>query len=388
MDPDSNNVAAPAALHIPPCLVPRAPSSQPTPSSRELIAQVTGNVRAATANMSRFRLSWPADALPRRFMIVHKAHGEAELAPFIITLCRWLRLESPSAQAGLQVSVMLHARFCQLFMRHDPALGSALLPFSEEPDNDSSQSVCIDDIDLVLTMGGDGTVLNAAWLFQQTVPPILSFHFGTLGFLTMFNFAEHRDVLSRVIQEGTRVNIRMRLECRLKSSGAQVVHQVMNEVVVDRGPSSFMSSLELFGDGELLTSVLADGIIFATTTGSTAYSMSAGGSMVHPDVPAILVTPICPHSLSFRPFLVPASVELSLRLSPEARSTAWIAFDGRARYQLGLGDSLTIVPSKFPVTTACRKNQTKDWFEGLSQALHWNEKPRPLSTLKEEAFHM
>lgn len=320
-------------------------------------------------------------------MIVHKAHGEAELAPFIITLCRWLLRESPSAQAGLAVTVMLQARFCQLFMQHDPALGTSLVPFSDDLENESSD--CFDDIDLVLTMGGDGTVLNAAWLFQQTVPPILSFHFGTLGFLTMFNFAEHRDVLSRVIKEGTRVNIRMRLECRLTSQSArtQIVHQVMNEVVVDRGPSSFMSSLDLFGDGELLTSVLADGIIFATTTGSTAYSMSAGGSMVHPDVPAILVTPICPHSLSFRPFLVPASVELSLRLSPQARSTAWIAFDGRARYELRLGDTLTIAPSKFPVTTACRKNQTKDWFEGLSQALHWNEKPRPLSTLKED-YHM
>ena len=90
----------------------------------------------------------------------------------------------------------------------------------------------------------------------------------------------------------------------------------MNEVVLQRGASVGMALVDVYGDGELLTTILADGLIIATTTGSTAYSMSAGGSVVHPDVPAIMITPICPHTLSLRPIILPDSMDLALRLVP------------------------------------------------------------------------
>jgi NAD+ kinase len=175
--------------------------------------------------------------------------------------------------------------------------------------------------DLVLTLGGDGTVLYTSWLFQRIVPPILSFSLGSLGFLTNFEYRQYKESLNAIMgDEGMRVNMRMRFTCTVYRAPAPGTadaieaeqFEVLNELVIDRGPSPYVSNLELYGDGELLTVVQADGCIFSTPTGSTAYSLSAGGSLVHPDIPAILLTPICPHTLSFRPMLLNDSMALRI----------------------------------------------------------------------------
>jgi NAD+ kinase len=138
---------------------------------------------------------------------------------------------------------------------------------------------------------------------------------------------------------------------------------VLNEVVVDRGPSPYLSNVDLFIDGKHVTVVQGDGLIVSTPTGSTAYAVAAGASMIHPSVPAIMITPICPHSLSFRPIVVPAGVELKvimsesflfikikthclgfffklqIKISPDSRNTAWVSFDGRNRQELHHGDA-------------------------------------------------
>ncbi len=129
--------------------------------------------------------------------------------------------------------------------------------------------------DLVLTLGGDGTVLFTSWLFQRIVPPILSFSLGSLGFLTTFEFERYKDHLNRVMgEEGMRVNLRMRFTCTVYRDGP-LGHEmeegeqfeVLNELVIDRGPSPYVSNLELYGDNELLTVIQADGCIFSTPTG-------------------------------------------------------------------------------------------------------------------------
>jgi NAD+ kinase len=125
------------------------------------------------------------------------------------------------------------------------------------------------------------------------------------------------------------------------------VFEVLNDLVVDRGPSPYVSMLELFGAAAFssstdllhvlehhMTTVQADGLTISTPTGSTAYSLSAGGSLVHPEIPAILITPICPHTLSFRPMLLPDSMELRICVPYNSRSTAWASFDGRGRVEL------------------------------------------------------
>ncbi|KAG0229540.1 hypothetical protein BGW41_003007 [Actinomortierella wolfii] len=110
--------------------------------------------------------------------------------------------------------------------------------------------------------------------------------------------------------------------------------EILNDLVLDRGPSANLSLLELFGDEEHLTTVQADGIVISTPTGSTAYSLAAGGPLTHPDIPAILISPICPHTLSFRPMLLPDSMELRICVPFDSRSTAWASFDGRGRVEL------------------------------------------------------
>ncbi|CAK5281381.1 unnamed protein product [Mycena citricolor] len=291
--------------------------------------------------------------------------------------------------------------------------------------------------DFVVTLGGDGTVLFTSWLFQRIVPPVLPFALGSLGFLTNFDFSDHQPVMDSALDDGIRVNLRMRFTCTVyraivkeKGKGHKAVKkgltgeimmknverggwealesgwsggpdgaktaskdksitcfttravetfEVLNDLVVDRGPSPYVSQLELFGDEHHMTTVQADGLTVSTPTGSTAYSLSAGGSLVHPEIPALLITPICPHTLSFRPMLLPDSMELRICVPFNSRSTAWASFDGRGRVELKQGDHIKVTASKFPFPTVCAENQSTDWFHAISRTLKWNERERQKS---------
>ncbi|THV06787.1 ATP-NAD kinase [Dendrothele bispora CBS 962.96] len=291
--------------------------------------------------------------------------------------------------------------------------------------------------DFVITLGGDGTVLFTSWLFQRIVPPVLSFALGSLGFLTNFDFADHQAVMDSAIDSGIRVNLRMRFTCTVYRAVANEVKgrkavkkgetgeimmrnveqggwealeggwsggpgveggkacrdkeimcfttrpvetfEVLNDLVVDRGPSPYVSLLELFGDEHHMTTVQADGLTVSTPTGSTAYSLSAGGSLVHPEIPALLITPICPHTLSFRPMLLPDSMELRICVPYNSRSTAWASFDGRGRVELKQGDHIKVTASKYPFPTVCADKQSTDWFHAISRTLKWNERERQKS---------
>ncbi|KAJ5684212.1 uncharacterized protein N7477_000557 [Penicillium maclennaniae] len=239
-----------------------------------------------------------------------------------------------------------------------------------------------DKFDLVLTLGGDGTVLFTSWLFQRVVPPVLCFSLGSLGFLTNFDFSKHKEHLNAVMGDvGMRVNLRMRFTCTVfrkdRSKGAEAgaveegeQFEVLNEVVIDRGPSPYVSNLELYADDELLTVVQADGCIFSTPTGSTAYSLSAGGSLMHPSIPGILLTPICPHTLSFRPMVLSDSHLLRIAVPIASRSTAYCSFDGKGRVELRQGDYVTVEASQYPFPTVVA--DSGEWFTSVQRALRWN----------------
>nr|XP_046252314.1 NAD kinase isoform X2 [Scatophagus argus] len=275
--------------------------------------------------------------------------------------------------------------------------------FREDHDDISNR------VDFIICLGGDGTLLYASSLFQESVPPVMAFHLGSLGFLTPFKFDTYQSQVTQIIEGNAAIVLRSRLKVRvlkenwekkarvdekgiiltngdIESSRKAMHHQVLNEVVVDRGPSSYLSNVDLFLDGHLITTVQGDGVIVSTPTGSTAYAVAAGASMIHPNVPAIMITPICPHSLSFRPIVVPAGVELKIMLSRDARNTAWVSFDGRKRQEICHGDSITITTSCFPVPSICFRDPVNDWFESLAQCLHWNvrKKQNYLSSEDEE----
>ncbi|CAB9515537.1 Probable NAD kinase 2, chloroplastic [Seminavis robusta] len=174
------------------------------------------------------------------------------------------------------------------------------------------------------------------------------------------------------------LSIRMRLDCRIFNPEGVVRARfnVLNEVVIDRGSSPYLAALECFCDDVHLTTVQADGVIFATPTGSTAYSMAAGGSVVHPAVPCIMVTPICPHVLSFRSMIFPDHVVLRCYVPQDARADAAVAFDGRYRRELHRGDSLQIQMSKYPVPTLNRADHSSDWLGSLKRSFNFNSRPR------------
>ena len=258
-------------------------------------------------------------------------------------------------------------------------------------------------VDFVVCLGGDGLVLHASSLFRNAIPPVISFNMGSLGFLTNHSFHEHREALAAVISgrerlescsvtaaatssvdggaandSGVHITLRMRLECQVVEGATGQPRgepfEVLNEVVVDRGASPYLTKIECWERGRLVTKVQADGVMLATTTGSTAYSVAAGGSMVHPNVPAILFTPICPHSLSFRPVVLPDYAELELRIAGDMRCTAWACFDGKHRRELLRGDAVRVRMSANPVPTISKADSTNDWFDTLNRCFGWNER--------------
>lgn len=236
-------------------------------------------------------------------------------------------------------------------------------------------------VDFVTCLGGDGVILHASNLFRTSVPPVVSFNLGSLGFLTSHNFEGFRQDLRAVIHGnnmlGVYITLRMRLRCEILRNGKGMpgkVFDVLNEVVVDRGSNPYLSKIECYEHNHLITKVQGDGVIVATPTGSTAYSTAAGGSMVHPNVPCMLFTPICPHSLSFRPVILPDSARLELKIPDDARSNAWVSFDGKRRQQLSRGDSVRISMSQHPLPTVNKSDQTGDWFRSLIRCLNWNER--------------
>ncbi|PNT73621.1 hypothetical protein BRADI_2g61240v3 [Brachypodium distachyon] len=245
-------------------------------------------------------------------------------------------------------------------------------------DNDEERKVLHKKVDLIVTLGGDGTVLWAASLFKGPVPPVVAFSMGSLGFMTRFPSQQYRDCLDNVLNGPFSITLRNRLQCRVIRDAAKDELETeepilaLNEVTIDRGISSYLTYLECYCDSSFVTCVQGDGLIISTTSGSTAYSLAAGGSMVHPQVPGILFTPICPHSLSFRPLILPEYVTLRVQVPYNSRGHAWASFDGKDRKQLAPGDALICSISPWPVPTACLVDSTTDFLHSIHEGLHWN----------------
>ncbi|KAL6814723.1 ATP-NAD kinase [Trichoderma camerunense] len=340
--------------------------------SHSRLVQTATSVREISKQLQRR----PVKRAVRNVMIVTKARDN-QLVYLTRELTTWL-LQTPRYGSDVGVNVYVDAK-----LRNSKRFNAAGIVAQDSrfetmlkywtPDLCWSQP---EKFDLVLTLGGDGTVLFTSWLFQRIVPPVLSFSLGSLGFMTTFEFENYKKHLNRVMgDDGMKINLRMRFTCTVWRDGSNgpdegEQFEVLNELVIDRGPSPYVSNLELYGDDELLTVVQADGCIFSTPTGSTAYSLSAGGSLVHPDIPAILLTPICPHTLSFRPMVLSDTMALRVAVPRNSRATAYCAFDGKGRVELKQGDHVTITASQYPFPTVTRTDT--EWFDSVSRTLRWN----------------
>lgn len=342
--------------------------------SHSRLVQTATGVREVSKQLQRR----PIKRAVRNVMIVTKARDN-ELVHLTRELATWL-MSTPRYGSSLGVNVYVDAklrnskRFNAAGILHDNPRFEHMLKYWS-PDLCWSQP---EKFDLVLTLGGDGTVLFTSWLFQRIVPPVLSFALGSLGFMTTFEFEKYKEHLNRVMgEDGMKINLRMRFTCTVWRAGALPGEmeegdqfEVLNELVIDRGPSPYVSQLELYGDDDLITVVQADGCIFSTPTGSTAYSLSAGGPLVHPDIPGLLLTPICPHTLSFRPMVLSDSMALRVAVPRNSRATAYCAFDGKGRVELRQGDYVTITASQYPFPTVTRTDS--EWFDSVRRTLKWN----------------
>lgn len=334
-------------------------------------------VRMLSKDLSNTRVELKVENL----MIVTKTH-DVSLIYLTRELVEWLLINYPKVTVYVGEDMKNSKKFSAEDLCKDSRCENRRIKywnpkFVDEHDN---------FFDLIVTLGGDGTVLFVSSVFQRHVPPVLSFSLGSLGFLTNFQFENFKEDLATVLNNRIKTNLRMRLDCKAyrrrppiidpntgkKTCVTELVgqHQVLNELTIDRGPSPFISMLELYGDNSLLTMAQADGLIIATPTGSTAYSLSAGGSLVYPSVNAIAVTPICPHTLSFRPIILPESMTLKVRVSMKSRATAWAAFDGKSRLELKKGDYITIQASPYSFPTV--ESHPTEFIDSISRTLNWN----------------
>jgi len=225
--------------------------------------------------------------------------------------------------------------------------------------------------DMLLVLGGDGTILASARDAATRGIPVLPINMGSLGFLTSFTVEELYPALENVLAGHAIVNERVLLLVERVSNG-QIATQrrVLNDAIVHKGTLARMIQLELFIDGAFVCRYRADGLIVATPTGSTAYSMSAGGPIVHPAVESILITPICPHTLSDRPIVVPNSSQLELRLSHDSDSV-FLTLDGQTGVPMQVGDRVHITSAAERLKLIQPPNKT--YFEILRNKLKWGE---------------
>jgi len=224
---------------------------------------------------------------------------------------------------------------------------------------------------LLLVLGGDGTLLAAAHLAAPRGIPILPINMGSLGFLTSFTIDELYPALEDTLGGRISVSERVMLNVELERGGRAIESQrVLNEAVVNKGALARMIELELSIDADFVCRYRADGLIVASPTGSTAYSLSAGGPIVHPGVESFIITPICAHMLSDRPLVVRDSSSIELKLSGNTESV-FLTLDGQRGIPLQATDKVRISRAKELLKLI--QPPRKSYFEILRNKLKWGE---------------
>ncbi len=228
------------------------------------------------------------------------------------------------------------------------------------------------DADAVLVLGGDGTILATARLCAALGTPMLPVHVGRFGFLTAVAPEGLPAALDALLEGRYTQEERMMLWCETRRDGAlQDAGLALNEVVVANGPLSRVLHLRTSIDGRFVTTYAADGIIVATPTGSTAYSLSAGGPLVHPSLQALLVTPICPHTLTSRALLVPPESEVTVVVERDPQDMVRVTIDGQLGFPLQAEDAIHI--RRAPHQARFLSVGGADFYEKLQTKLHWGE---------------
>lgn len=238
------------------------------------------------------------------------------------------------------------------------------------------ESASKDDIqkksDLIIVLGGDGTFLGGGRLALQRNVPILGVNLGRLGFLTEITVEEVFDVLNTIEQQKARTEVRHVLEVRVKNNDKTLFSDhVINDAVVSKTSIARLLEIETRVNEQFLALFKADGLIIATPTGSTAYSLAAGGPIVFPTMQAIIMTPICAHSLNQRPLVIPDHLTISVRVQTPATDSS-LTLDGQIVRSLQDEEYVEIARSPLQLTLIKSPNMT--YFDILKSKLRWAER--------------
>ena len=226
------------------------------------------------------------------------------------------------------------------------------------------------DLGCILVLGGDGTFLSAVrWIGDQDIP-ILGIKFGQVGFLAEIAEEELYPAVEKVLKGDFILRTRMRLAVTVKRGDyIRARDTVLNDVVINRGALARLAHIETHIDDHYLTTYSADGLIVATPTGSTAYSLAAGGPVIHPAVPGIILTPICPFTLTNRPLIVPQSANITIRLA-KGSSDIVLTFDGQKGLEIDDQDEIQIQKSPHPCHLIILPE--RQYFDILKNKLKWS----------------
>lgn len=229
------------------------------------------------------------------------------------------------------------------------------------------------DADLVLVLGGDGAILRACHQLGRHQRPILGVNLGRLGFLADLSPDEFREMLPLLVQRKFRVVEHLMFECALRhADGSVETFLGLNEAIVGAANPLQMIEVRLTINGELVTTYSCDGLIISTPVGSTAHSLSSGGPMLRQNLPAFVITPICPHTLSNRPLVDGADGVYSLSLADTSKETLLVV-DGQYRRPLQIGDTVDV--RRAPVTFKLAKLPGHSYYTTLQRKLGWSGQP-------------
>ena len=225
------------------------------------------------------------------------------------------------------------------------------------------------DVDLMLVLGGDGTMIATARMIGDQEIPVIGVNYGGLGYLAEFRIEELYTGLEAVLSGNYRLDKRMMLDVELRREATLLNrNRVLNDVVINKSALARIIEIETYFNGQFVNSFRSDGLIISTPTGSTAYNLSAGGPMIFPSMNAVVITPICPFTLSNRPIVVPDNSEVELRLKTDHEEVA-LTLDGQVGFPLKVGDVVVIRKSRTTFNLVQPSN--RNYFDVLRDKLRW-----------------
>lgn len=238
--------------------------------------------------------------------------------------------------------------------------------------NSADQAEMPELVDIILVFGGDGTFLGMARLACKHGTPILGINLGGLGFLTEVTVDELYPMMERIIAGNYEVEERQMLLTSIHRGKKNIgTYEVLNDVVINKGAVARIIDLEIYIEDSHVTTYRADGIILSTPTGSTAYSLSAGGPIVHPKIPVTIITPICPHTLTNRPLVVSSDMKVEIKVKTHEPDT-YLTLDGQIGVRLDTGDIIEV--KRADTTVKLIKSPYRDFFTILKTKLMWGER--------------